>query len=80
MQNNTNLISRLLCCLNPRFKLPCNHYVCGCNLAIFSSIAQIENCLTNATNNCKTLIANKKYLREPKNKIDTTENPDENIQ
>ena len=79
MQNNTNLINRLLCCLNPRFKLPCNHYVCGYNLALFSSFAQIENCLTNATNNCKSLIANKKCLRESKNKIDTTENPNENI-
>lgn len=80
MQNNTNLINRLLCCLNPHFKLPCNHYVCGYNLALFSSFAQIENCLTNTTNNCKSLIANKKCLRESKNKIDTTENPDENIQ
>ncbi len=80
MQNNTNLINRLLCCLNPRFRLPCNHYVCGCNLAIFSSFAQIENCLTSATNNCKTLISsNKKCLRESKNKIDSAENLNENI-
>ena len=80
MQNNTNLINRLLCCLNPRFKLPCNHYVCGYNLALFSSFAQVENCLTGATNNCKSLIANnKKCLREPKNQMDTTENPNENI-
>lgn len=79
--NNSNLLNKLLCCLNPRFRLPCNHYVCGCNLAIFSSIAQVENCLTSATNSCKCLIANnKKCLRESKDRIDTIENPNENTQ
>ncbi len=81
MQNNTNLINRLLYCLNPRFRLPCNHYVCGYNLAVFSSIAQVENCLTSATNSCKSLVSNKKkYFRESKTVEDTRENPNENIQ
>lgn len=80
MYNNPNLINKLLCCLNPRFPLPCNHYVCGFNLSIFSSISQVESCLTGATNSCKSLIANnKKCLREAKNQMDTTENPNENI-
>ncbi len=81
MYNNPNLINKLLCCLNPRFPLPCNHYICGFNLSIFSSIAQVENCLTGATNSCKNLIANnKKCLRESKDKINAAENPNENIQ
>ena len=78
--NNSNLLNKLLFCFNPRFPLTCNHYTCGFNLVIFSSIAQVENCLTGATNSCKSLIANnKKSLREAKNQMDTTENPNENI-
>ncbi len=77
MYNNPNLINRLLCCLNPRFKLPCNHYVCGCNLAIFSSIAQVENCLTGFTNNCKQLTCNKKNCLKTSNNI--TEIIDKNV-
>ncbi len=78
--NNPNLLRKLLFCFNPRFPLTCNHYTCGFNLAIFSSIAQVESCLTGATNCCKNLITNnKKCLRESKNNINTTQNPNENI-
>lgn len=79
--NNCNPINRLLCLFSPKIPLSCNHYTCGFNLAIFSSIAQVENCLTSATNSCKCLIANnKKCLRESKDRIDTMENPNENTQ
>lgn len=60
---NKNLINSVLCCLNPRMQITPTHYVCGSNLALFASLAQIENCLTGFTNNCKCLVSNKeKYL------------------
>lgn len=53
-----NLINAVLCCLNPRMPITPSHYVCGKNLALFSSFAQIENCLTCFTNNCKGFVNN----------------------
>ena len=50
-----NLLNSVLCCLNPKMPLTPSHYVCGKNLALFTSFAQIENCLTGFTNNCKCL-------------------------
>jgi len=54
-----NLINSVLCCLNPRMQVTPTHYVCGKNLALFTSFAQIENCLTSFTNKCKCLNGNK---------------------
>ena len=63
-----NLLNSVLCCLNPKMPLTPTHYVCGKNLALFASFAQIENCLTCFTNNCKCLTSNKTAcLREPNN-------------
>ena len=56
---NGNLINSVLCCLNPRMHITPTHYICGCNLAFFTSLAQIENCLTGLTNNCKYLVSSK---------------------
>lgn len=50
-----NLINSVLCCLNPRMCVTPTHYVYGKELAIFTSFAQIENCLTGFTNKCKYL-------------------------
>lgn len=50
---NPGIINRILCCMNPRLNISNSHYVCGSNLAIFSSIAQIEKCLTGVTSKCK---------------------------
>ena len=61
-----NLINSVLCCLNPRMQITPTHYVCGCNLAIFTSLAQIENCLTGFTNNCKCLVSNKGNCLNPR--------------
>lgn len=61
------IINGILCCLNPRFNLCNNHYVCGTDLALFTSIAQIENCLTNLTSKCKTLPQNfNRYIDDNK--------------
>lgn len=66
--NNCNPINRFLWFFNPKIPLPCNHYTCGANLAIFSSLAQIENCLSSVTNNCKCLTSSStKLLRDGKN-------------
>lgn len=54
-----NLINSVLCCLNPKMQITPTHYVCGSNLAFFASLAQVENCLTGFTNNCKCLMSNK---------------------
>ena len=54
-----NLINSILCCLNPRMQITPTHYVCGKNLALFSSFAQVENCLTCFTNKCKCIKPNK---------------------
>ncbi len=54
-----NLLNSVLCCLNPRMQVTPTHYVCGKNLALFTSFAQIENCLTSFTNKCKNLSCNK---------------------
>lgn len=63
--NNCNPINRFLWFFNPKIPLSQNHYTCGANLAIFSSLAQIESCLTGFTNNCKCLTVNPpKLLRE----------------
>lgn len=70
--NNCNPINRFLWFFNPKIPLPCNHFTCGSNLAIFTSLAQIESCLTGFSNNCKCLTSNSpKLLREAK---DDTEN------
>ena len=53
-----NLINSVLCCLNPKMPISPTHYICGKNLALFSSFAQIENCLTCFTNKCKHLNCN----------------------
>lgn len=53
-----NLINSVLCCLNPRMQVTPTHYVCGKNLALFTSFAQIENCLTSFTKSCKYISAN----------------------
>ena len=63
--NNYNPITRFLWFFNPKIPLSQNHYTCGANLAIFSSLAQIESCLTGFTNNYKCLTTNSpKLLRE----------------
>lgn len=56
---NGNLINSILCCLNPKMQITPTHYVCGKNLALFASLAQVENCLTGFTNNCKSLANSK---------------------
>ena len=74
--NNCNPINRLLCFFNPTIPLSNTHYTCGFNLAIFSSIAQVENCLTGVTDTCKQLTScSKKQFLEGKNR---TNNIDEN--
>lgn len=57
MKGPRNLINGVLCCLNPRFNISCDHYVCGSNLALFTSIAQVEKCLSGFTNSCKCLLS-----------------------
>lgn len=54
-----NLLNSVLCCLNPKMQVTPTHYICGKNLALFTSFAQIENCLTCFTNKCKNLTCNK---------------------
>jgi len=54
-----NLINSVLCCLNPKMSITPTHYICGKNLALFTSFAQIENCLTCFTNKCKCTASNK---------------------
>lgn len=49
---NKNIINGILCCANPIIPLCNNHYVCGCDLAIFSSIAEVEKSLTCLTSCC----------------------------
>ncbi|MBR5227177.1 MAG: hypothetical protein IKV94_00855 [Clostridia bacterium] len=51
-----NLIRSILCCCNPKLNLSNTHYICGRNLAFFSNLAQIENCLTNTTCKCKGFV------------------------
>lgn len=55
MAHRNNLINGILCCLNPKMQITPTHYVQGSNLALFASIAQVENCLTCFTNKCKNL-------------------------
>ena len=55
---NSNLINSVLCSINPKIPLTPTHYICGSNLALFSSFAQIENCLTGFSNTCKSLTCN----------------------
>ena len=63
--NNCNPINRFLWFFNPKIPLTKSHYTCGSNLAIFTSLAQIENCLTGFTNNCKCITSNPtKLLRD----------------
>lgn len=54
-----NLINSVLSCLNPKMCITPSHYVCGNDLALFTSFVQIENCLTCFTNTCKNLTSNK---------------------
>lgn len=56
------LIRGILCCCNPKLNLSNSHYVCGVDLAVFGSLAQIENCLTNTTCKCKALLSSDKTL------------------
>lgn len=49
------LIRGILYFANPRLNLCNSHYVCGCNLAIFTSFVEIENCLTDTTCKLKCL-------------------------
>lgn len=56
------LIRGILVCCNPRLNMCNNHYVCGRDLALFGSFAQVENCLTSATCKCKGLIGSKSNL------------------
>ena len=56
------LIRGILCCLNPKLNLSNSHYVCGVDLAVFGSLAQIENCLTTTTYKCKSLLSSKQAL------------------
>lgn len=64
-----SLINGILCSLNPKFNITNDHYVCGCDLAFFSSIAQVENCLTCFTKKCKCLTDGaKSSLRKEDNK------------
>ncbi len=58
MISANGIINGILCCLNPRFNICNNHYVCGTDLAVFTSIAQVENCLTSLTAKCKALPQN----------------------
>ena len=58
MISANGIINGILCCLNPRFNICNNHYVCGTDLALFTSIAQVENCLTGITSKCKTFPEN----------------------
>ena len=62
-----NLLNSVLCCLNPRMQVTPTHYVCGKNLALFTSFAQVENCLTCFTNKCKCLTCNKTSCLGPRN-------------
>lgn len=50
-----NILNNLLCFLNPKMPISNSHYVCGSNLAMFSNLAQIENCLTSLTGKCKNV-------------------------
>lgn len=47
----SNVLRKFLCVFNPKINLCNGHYICGSNLSLFSSFAEIENCLTNTT--CK---------------------------
>ena len=62
MSHGNNLINSILCCLNPKLPITSSHYMCGSNLALFTSIAQVENCLTSLTQSCKHFTNNGKYL------------------
>ena len=62
-----NLINSVLCCLNPKMCITPTHYVCGSNLALFTSFAQIENCLTSFTNKCKCLTNNQANFHDRNN-------------
>ncbi len=65
--HNNHFINRILYLFNPRFNLPCNHYICGSNLAIFNSFAQIESCLTGITNTCKNVTCQNNCIKNYKN-------------
>ena len=66
---NTSIINNILCFLNPKMPISNSHYVCGYNLALFSNLAEIENCLTSITNKCKNINnCPNTFLREKNNK------------
>ena len=61
MQINKNkLINSLLCCNNFKFPMNNNHYVTGKDIYLFSSLACIENTLTNFTCNINNACNNLK--------------------
>ena len=53
--NNANMLTGMLNCLNPKMPISNNHFVSGSNIALFASLAQVENCLTGFTNKCKNI-------------------------
>ena len=53
--NNSNLLNSLLCAINPKFPINNSHFVSGSNISLFTSLAQVENCLTTFTNKCKNI-------------------------
>lgn len=57
-----NLIRGMLCFFNPKLNLSNSHYVCGVDLAVFGSLAQIENCLSATTCKCKALLNSNQTL------------------
>ena len=72
---NCNPVNRFLWFFNPKIPISCNHYTCGANLAIFTSLAQIESCLTGFSNNCKCLSCNSpKLLRDAKDDKENNNN------
>lgn len=61
MQINKNkIINSLLCCNNFKFPMNNSHYVTGKDIYLFSSLACIENTLTNLTCNINNICNNVK--------------------
>lgn len=54
------LIRSILLCCNPKINITDSHYVCGYNLALFSSFAEVENSLSCLTKNFKDKCSNLK--------------------
>lgn len=62
------VIRGILCCVNPKINLCNDHYVCGYEVALFSSFAEIEKCLTNTTCKIKGLPAKCNCYKNVKDK------------